>query len=98
MRLDAITKLHKSDQVGQLMDQGDQKGIFIQVAIDADPVIRRLGSMPVIPQDTLPLPGDRKMYLIVIEIIQYQGRSLFRDKLTEIFERGFFLRHFSVAS
>ena len=63
------------------MDQSDQERIRVQIAVDADPVIARPGRMPIIPQDTFPLPGDSQVNTIMIQLIQAQLRRSFRDPL-----------------
>ncbi len=95
MRLHFIPEFHKSDQVRQLMYKRDQEGIRIQIAIDADPVIAAARSMPVIPQDALPLPRDRQMNIVMIEVVEAQLDRLLGYPLPQIVDRSFFLRHFS---
>src|SRR5579859_2455573 len=89
-----VAIFHKSEQMSQFMDQGNEKRVFIQTAIYANPMILSMGSMPVISQNTLPFFRYSKMHFIVMQVFQYQWSCFMGNKLPEIVERGFFLRHF----
>ena len=81
MGLNLVAIFHKRHQMRQFMDQGDQKRIRIQIPIDTDPVIGRTGSMTIVPEDAFPLPGDREVHAIVIQVVQAELRRSRRDPL-----------------
>ena len=71
MRQYFIAKLLKRQQMRQLMQQGNQKRIFIEIAIYADTVIVMMRSVAIIAQNTFSFLGNSKMYFILAQVTQY---------------------------
>ena len=59
VRLHPVAEPFVSEKMRQFMQQGYQETVFVEVAIDADPVRLAFMCMPVIAQDTLALPRYR---------------------------------------
>jgi len=64
-----VAILHERNEVTQLVDQRDEKCIFIQVAIDANTVMVKMSSVTIITQNRFSLTRNGQMNFIVMEIV-----------------------------
>ena len=78
MRRNAGFECFINPQMCQLVHKGDQKGIFIQVMVDADAVVGISPRRPVIAQFRAPAPGYPEMNLMFNDSIVHLVHSHFR--------------------
>ena len=92
MRINAVTVLQKGNQVGNFMNQGDQKSIFIQASVYTVPVIVPAGGMTVIAQDTLAGAGNREMDMIMVQVPKNFFGTSCRQIMIQILQGCFLFR------
>ena len=77
MRLYPVAKIFICKKMRQFMQQCNEECIFIQVAVNTDPVSMTAMGMPVIAQYGLPLPGNGKMHFMYMKIMQHPFKTPF---------------------
>jgi hypothetical protein len=75
--------LFKDPQVSQFVDEGDEKGILIQVMVNTDPVVGMPVGWPVIAQFGLPASGNPEMYAVFDDPAMNLVNGFFGEVLTQ---------------
>jgi len=93
-----IAILFKSEQVCDLVQQGHQESIRIEIAIDTDAVILLMGAVTVIAQYTFPFPGDGEMYFVFMQVLQSRLPGTGGEELCGLMFGNLFFRRVGLAS
>lgn len=79
MRRDPIPKMYEHFEMGDLMQQGDQEAVRVEVYVDADTMIVVLARwMAIIAQHGFALVGERKVYGMILKIGRNERKGSLR--------------------
>lgn len=96
MRTMIVPEVHKGEHMCQLVHEGDEEAVRIEVAVHTYAVMRLVGRrMPVIAEHRLALVREGKVHGVVLKIGRHQLEGVRWQKIFKVAERCFLL-HFLI--